>query len=128
MMVNTNVYGYYVPDAGFACLDCAPPRDGDGGDTLQPLFYLDDEDPHGTACDDCGAYIFEPVERHTPKPDGTCDYGCFGYCGDTESCFLHGPTIAEQFLGEEPEPETLSADALLTLFALDSTDHPAEEA
>lgn len=127
MMVDTRVYGFYDGNGGFLCTGCSPERDGDTGGTLIALTYLDDEDPHGTTCDACYGFIFEPVEPHATKPDGTCDYGCFNYCGDTESCALHRTYIGPDGPEEDAEPETLSTDALATLFDIASTYHPSEE-
>lgn len=89
MMVDTRIYGYVV-DGDVIHVDCVQ----DGDTVIARLYYLDDEDPHGMSCGYCGDYIFDPVEIHPVESDGTCEYGCSGYCGEVgEGCELHEDEI-----------------------------------
>ena len=121
MMVDTVIHGYTF-DGGAFHPGCIEERPGPDRDDVFALYYLHDEDPHGTTCDGCYGYIFEPVEQHAVNPDGTCEYGCFDYCGDTESCSLH--TSPEPVDGQ---PERREALPLESLWDIESTGHPAEE-
>lgn len=95
MMVDTTIYGY-VTEGAIVCTGCLDPTEEmlAYGGGVSPLYYLDDEDPHGTTCGDCGGFIFEPVEPHpydenAPDHLPACDYGCNGYCGEGAACHLH---------------------------------------
>jgi hypothetical protein len=90
MMVDTTIYGV-VGDGGCYHVDCVDLYEAH--EDYGRLYYLDDEDPHGLLCDECGRYIFEPVEQHqfsSRTDDDNCDE-CYSnhYCGEGRECGLH---------------------------------------
>ena len=98
MMVDTTIYGY-VTGGGAYHVDCAGDPADAHDDNWGRLYYLDDEDPHGLACDECSEYIFEPVGVHAfdPGDNGQCRE-CYSdsWCGEFEACELHlQPDTAE---------------------------------
>ncbi len=61
MMVDTTIYGYYVPDLGPICTDCVVIDDetNEPENDAQALFSHDDTENEATICDLCGSIIFE---------------------------------------------------------------------
>jgi len=102
MMVDTTVYGYYLPDSGPVCMPCiygalerGTPLQLTGADTsydpdASPLYYLDD-DGRGLYCDECGDAIFEADADYCSEHD---DFTCMPGCRDDD----------------DDEPETYDAE------------------
>jgi hypothetical protein len=134
MMVDTTIYGV-VGDGGVYHVDCVDLYEAH--DDYGRLYYLDDQDPHGLSCDECGRYIFDPVDRHqyrpTDRPGDTCDE-CYAECGEGAECELHYQpgepewdpdycTIDYQPI-DDHDPEQLAECALAVMSAAEAPSAP----